>query len=118
MYGSDMDIRQLTKLSSYDIVVKSVKGVFRCFAFYPQGSFLFETKALSVFASGFERIRTRRISGIQKGVKRAIGQPAGAYKDFSEGKEIDSAGGMPIMVERTSPPRYIVLIPELPPFGN
>ena len=22
------------------------------------------------------------------------------------------------MVERTSPPRYIVLIPELPPFGN
>ena len=88
MYGSDMDIRQLTKLSSYDIVVKSVKGVYRCFAFYPQGSFLFETKALTVFASGFERIRTRRISGIQKQVKKPLDNLRGRTKIFQKEKKL------------------------------
>lgn len=88
------------------------------FAFHAYGSFLIEAKDLSVFSAGFQRKQSRRISGIQKQVKKAIGQLIGACKDFSDGKKIFSADGIEIRVDRSQPPHCIVLITELPPVGE
>lgn len=88
------------------------------FAFYSYGSFLIEAKDLSVFSAGFQRKQSRRISGIQKQVKKAIGQLIGACKDFCDGKKIFSADGIEISVDRSQPPQCIVLITELPPVGE
>ena len=88
------------------------------FAFHSYGSFLIEAKDLSVFSAGFQRKQSRRISGIQKQVKKAIGQLIGACKDFCDGKKIFSADGIEISVDRSQPPHCIVLITELPPVGE
>ena len=88
------------------------------FAFYTHGSFLVEAKALSVLSSGFQRIQSRRIAGVQKQVKKAIGQLVGACKDFFDGKEIYSTDNTLIEVDRSIPPHCIILINELTPSGN
>lgn len=88
------------------------------FAFYPYGSFLIEAKDLSVFSAGFQRRQFRRISGIQKQVKKAIGQLVGACKDFTDGKKIFSANDVEISVNRSKPPHCIILITELPLAGD
>lgn len=88
------------------------------FAFYPHGSFLIEAKDLSIFSSGFQRTQFRRTAGVQKQVKKAIGQLIGACKDFAAGREIYSAGSDLIEVDRTQPPHCIVLITELTPTGS
>lgn len=88
------------------------------FAFHPYGSFLIEAKDLSVFSAGIQRTQSRRISGIQKQVKKAIGQLVGAYKDFIDGKKIISADNAEISVDRSHPPHCIVLITELPLAGE
>ena len=88
------------------------------FAFHSYGSFLIEAKDLSVFSAGFQRKQSRRISGIQKQVKKAIGQLIGACKDFSDGKKIFGADDVEINVDRSQPPHCIVLITELPLVGE
>lgn len=88
------------------------------FAFYTQGSFLVEAKALSVLSSGFQRVQSRRIAGVQKQVKKAIGQLVGACKDFFDGNEIYAADNTLIEVDRSIPPHCIILINELTPSGN
>lgn len=88
------------------------------FAFHEYGSFLIEAKDLSVLQAGYTRSQTRRISGIQKQVKKAITQLIGACKDFSDNKEIYGTDNTLIQVNRTTPPHCIVLITELTPVGN
>lgn len=88
------------------------------FAFYEYGSFLIEAKDLSVLQAGYTRVQSRRISGIQKQVRKAITQLIGACKDFSDNKEIYTIDNILIQVDRTTPPHCIVLITELPPVGD
>ena len=88
------------------------------FAVYPYGSFLIETKSLSVFSSGFQREHSRRITGIQKQARKAIGQLTGACKDFTDGKAIYDFNNNLIEADRSKPPHCIALVSELPPAGN
>lgn len=88
------------------------------FAFHPYGSFLIEAKDISVFSAGFKRKQSRRVSGIQKQVRKAICQLVGACKDFTDGKMIFSADDVEIRVDRSQPPHCIVLITELPLAGD
>ena len=80
---------------------------------YPYGSFLIEAKDLSVFNAGYERGQTRRLSGVQKQVRKAITQLVGACKDFADGKDIYSSDNTLLSIDRTQPPHCIVLITEL-----
>lgn len=82
-------------------------------AAYSYGSFLIETKDVSVFKSGCNRNQNRRISGVQKQVKKAIGQLVGAAKAFSRGDEITDSDGNVLNIARSIPPHCIVLITEL-----
>lgn len=88
------------------------------FAFYSHGSFLIEAKALSVFPAGYERTQGRRITGVQKQAKKAVGQLVGAAKAFSRGDAIFDADGEALDVNRADPPHCIALVSELTPAGD
>ena len=88
------------------------------FSFYPFGSFLIETKDLSVFKAGYDRDQERRIAGVQKQVKKAIGQLVGASKAFSRGDAIFDSCGKALNIDRSNPPHCIVLITELMHAGD
>ncbi len=90
------DVRELTDILSY----------------YEFGSFLIETKDVSVINSGYERNKTRRILGIQKQVKTAIKQMEGAVKAFMEGCKIYTRNNEEIEINRTVIPHCIILITE------
>ncbi len=87
-------------------------------AFHQYGSFLIEAKDLSVFQTGIGRSYERRTKGVQKQVKKAIGQLTGSYKALKRGDEIYDANGEKINAERENPPHCIVLITELTNSGD
>ena len=82
-------------------------------AFYQYGSFLIEAKDLSILQSGFDRNIERRIKGVQKQVKKAIGQLVGSCKALKRGDNIFDAIGTELNVEREKPPHCIILITEM-----
>lgn len=88
------------------------------FSFYTYGSFLIETKDLSVLSAGYERDQERRTKGIQKQVKKAIAQLIGASKAFVRGVTIFDDSCTELHVERKQPPHCIVLITDLMHSGD
>ncbi len=88
------------------------------FTYYEKRSFLIEAKDLSVIDAGYERYKTRRISNIQKQVKKAIGQLTGAAKKFLQGNELYTVDNEKINVDRGVRPHCIVLITEFMHEGN
>ncbi|GAB6069941.1 hypothetical protein JCM30760_10380 [Thiomicrorhabdus hydrogeniphila] len=87
-------------------------------AFHQYGSFLIEAKDLSVLKAGAGRSLDRRTKGVQKQVKKAIGQLIGSCKALKRGEKIYAASGAEISVERENPPHCIVLITELNHSGD
>jgi len=82
-------------------------------AYHKYGSFLIEAKDLSVLQSGFDRSLERRVKGVQKQAKKAIGQLVGSYNALKRGEKICDANGNELDVERNNPPHCIILITEL-----
>jgi hypothetical protein len=88
-------------------------------AFHEYGTFLIEAKDLSVLQAGFERDQERRTKGVQKQVKKAIGQLIGASKALRRGDTIfDAQGEQALDVVRDQPAHCIVLITELMHWGD
>lgn len=88
------------------------------FAFHEYGSFLIETKDLSVIQAGFNKNEIRRLAGIQKQVEKAIKQLVGAANAFERGDKLFDNSGNEICVDRSIPPHCIILITELMTCGN
>lgn len=82
-------------------------------AFHEYGSFLIEAKDLSVLQSGLDRSLERRIKGVQKQVKKAIGQLVGSHNALKRGDIISDVNGTELDVDRKIPPHCIILITEL-----
>lgn len=80
---------------------------------YNYGSFLIEAKDLSVLSAGFSRDEARRLTGIQKQVKKAINQLIGASKAFTNEASIYTVDGEKLRIDRRQPPHCIILITEL-----
>ncbi|GEM_PF-730903 len=87
------------------------------FSFYEYGIFLVETKALGVLGNT-ERQMDRRVLGIQKQIKKGIDQIVGAVKKISEQVPILDGDNIQINFNRTLLSHGIVLVSELPPFGD
>ena len=88
------------------------------FAHYKYGSFLIETKDLSVFQSGYNRESERRVKGIKDQVNKGIKQLVGAVKSLKSGDVLFDINGSQIIIDRSIPPHCIILITELMPFGD
>ncbi len=87
-------------------------------AFYQYGSFLIEAKDLSILRMGLDRSLERRVLGVQKQAKKAIGQLVGAYKAIARGDAIFDAEGNELNIERENAPHCIVLVTELHHSGD
>jgi hypothetical protein len=87
-------------------------------ASYQYGTFLFEAKDLSIFAAGTTRTRIRRVLGIQKQTKTAIGQLVGASKKAKRGEKITDFGGNNLPLVLDKPFHCIVLLSDLMPEGD
>jgi hypothetical protein len=87
-------------------------------ASYQFGSFLIEAKDLSVLQAGFDRDQDRRTRGVQKQVRKAIGQLVGAVKAVLRGDRITDERGIDLNVVRDQPLHCIVLITELMHTGD
>lgn len=87
-------------------------------AFHKYGSFLIEAKDLSILQAGVDRNLERRIKGVQKQAKKAIGQLVGSYKALKRGEKIFDTNGIELNVERENPPHCIILISELMDSGD
>lgn len=88
------------------------------FSFYTYGSFFIEAKDLSVLNAGYHRDSIRRTTGVQKQVKKAIVQLAGASRAFQRGSSIFDTNGNELQIDRTEPPHCIILITELMHCGD
>ena len=100
------------------IIGEKTRELTDVFSFYPYGSFLIEAKDLSVINAGYNRDQARRTAGIQKQVKKAITQLAGASKAFARGEAIFDADGNELNINRDQPPHCIILITELMHYGD
>lgn len=87
-------------------------------ASYQYGTFLFEAKDLSIFAAGTTRTRIRRVLGIQKQTKTAIGQLVGASKKAKRGEKITDLNGNTLSLILDRPFHCIVLLSDLMPEGD
>ncbi len=87
-------------------------------AYHKYGSFLIEAKDLSVIQAGYERDQERRTKGVQKQIKKAIGQLTGACSALARGDRVFATTGEELDVVRDKPPHCIVLITELMHWGD
>lgn len=87
-------------------------------AYHEYGSFLIEAKDLSVIQAGYERDQERRTKGVQKQIKKAIGQLTGACNALAHGNRVFATTGEELDVVRDKPPHCIVLITELMHWGD
>lgn len=87
-------------------------------AYHEYGSFLIEAKDLSVIQAGYERDQERRTKGVQKQIKKAIGQLMGACNALARGDLVFAATGEELDIVRDKPPHCIVLITELMHWGD
>lgn len=77
------------------------------------GAILIESKDLSVIKSGFNRTMTRRVSGVQKQAKTAIGQLVGACNAMARGEIIFDSNGNEINIKRDAPHHCVILVTEI-----
>lgn len=80
---------------------------------YEYGSFLIESKVLSILARDRLPSRTKLAQAMQSHIEKAINQLRGGMRKIKTGIEITTEEGVVIDVERTRPVHGIVLIPDL-----
>lgn len=85
---------------------------------YENGSFLIESKALSIFARDTLPDRAKLISDVSKRVTQAVSQLRGGIRNLKSGVTITTPEGDPVEVERAKPMHEIVLIPDLDLIGD
>ncbi len=82
------------------------------------GNFLIEAKAISVLQTDHQRSTTRRVSNLQKQVKKALSQLEGAIRAIRSGQEIRDHAQNTIDFDRSLVPHALVLVSEILPFGD
>lgn len=110
-----------TKDAYHNPLIKSKTGyreLIDIFAISDFGVFLIEAKALGVYEAVEGRTMDRKVLGLQKQIKKAIGQLVGASKTIADGTKIFSAPDKELLFDRMSIPQGIVLISEMLPFGD
>lgn len=80
---------------------------------YEYGSFLIESKTLTVFNQELLPSQTKLAKNITKHIKKAISQLKGAIKQLKNEVTVMKANGEEIIVERSKPMHAIVLLPDL-----
>jgi hypothetical protein len=80
---------------------------------YQFGSFLIESKALSLFARDNLPNRDKLASDVSKHVAKAVSQLRGGIKNLKTGTSVTTLAGDAIVVERTQPAHAIILIPDM-----
>ncbi len=85
---------------------------------YENGSFLIESKALSIFARDILPERAKLASDVAKHVTKAVSQLRGGIRELKSGVPVTTSEGDPIEVERAQPMHGIVLIPDLDLIGD
>lgn len=80
--------------------------------YYKYGAFLIEVKDSSVIQAGNTLNQDKRLSNIQKQVKKAIKQLSGAAKAFMHKATIYDNDGNELSIDRSQPPHCIILITE------
>ncbi len=80
---------------------------------YVGGSFLIESKTLSVFDRSELPDRTKLKKNVLKNVRKAVSQLAGACRSLKRGLKITNANGTEIEVDRSASVQCIVLVPDL-----
>jgi hypothetical protein len=80
---------------------------------YENGSFLIESKALSIFVRERLPDRAKLASDVTKHLAKAVSQLRGGIRKLKDGVSVATAAGDPIKVERANPMHAIVLIPDL-----
>lgn len=93
------------------------------FAFYENGLFLIESKALGVVNSRDERTMERKVAGVQKQISTGIGQVVGAWKKISANTAVYNPNETNVIFryedfKSEAMPHCIVLVSELLPFGD
>lgn len=83
------------------------------FMSYEYGSFLIESKVLSIFTRDQLPSRAKLAHAIKPHVEKAINQLRGGMRKVKDGIEVTTEEGVVIDVERTQPIHGIVLIPDL-----
>jgi hypothetical protein len=82
-------------------------------AYHPYGTFFIEVKDLSIFSAGTNRTRTRRLLGVQKQTKTAIGQLVGASKKAKRGGKITDQDGNILPLVLNKPFHCLILLSDL-----
>ena len=77
------------------------------------GTFLIESKTLSVLAREALPNRAKLSRDVIKRLRKATSQLVGGVKNLRRGLRITDAEGREVEVERTKPPHVIVLVPDL-----
>lgn len=119
VWASLESVFPLTLYKSPQVKIGNVKRELTdVLAFYERGTFLIETKDLSILQAGFERDGERRLKGVQKQVKKAIAQLVGASKAVSRGDYICDTNNNELFMVRDEPAHCIVLVTELMHSGD
>lgn len=87
-------------------------------AFYDKGIFLIESKALAVISLTNKKSMYKKVSSIQKQIKKGIKQLIGAKKNLDNDVGIYDSNGNIISFDKKIIPHCIVLVSELLPFGD
>ncbi|HHQ4534947.1 TPA: hypothetical protein ACSP8B_004008 [Aeromonas veronii] len=87
-------------------------------AFDELGAILIESKDLSVIQAGFERSMERRVAGVKKQAKKAIGQLVGACNALSRDEKIYDLNGNKLDIKGDAPHHCIVLVTEINHHGD
>lgn len=115
-------IRSLFNKDAYHgPLVKSKTGyreLIDIFAISDFGVFLIEAKALGVYEAVEGRTMERKVLGLQKQIKKAVGQLLGASKTIIDGTKIFYKQDRELLFDRALFPHGIVLISEMLPFGD
>lgn len=110
-----------TKNAYHNPLIKSKTGyreLIDIFAISDFGVFLIEAKALGVYEAVEGRTMERKVLGLQKQIKKAIGQLVGASKTIADATKIFSAPDKELLFNRKLFPHGIVLISETLHFGD
>jgi hypothetical protein len=85
---------------------------------YNNGSFLIESKALTIFNRNILPDRLTLSGDITKHIEKAIGQLKGAVRQIKLGTCIKTISGETIEIEREKPAHCIILIPDMELISN
>ncbi|MEL7979215.1 hypothetical protein AAG584_04185 [Vreelandella titanicae] len=80
---------------------------------YEYGSFLFESKALSIFDRDSLPDRKKLAKATKKHIRKAVRQLVGGVKNLRRGLKITDSYGVEVSVNVTHLPHLIILVPDL-----